>query len=180
MHEFWQKFVTSFQPVWECPFSRGILFGAAAVLLVLLFWQILKLIFFLCFGPRRCRYLLVSKEGGGEISVSSDAVSDAVRVQLESVKGIDVMRISLFRRGRGYRLELRCRYHGGPDIPGVPAIVDRLRPLLTERLKELFGIQNLSRIKFRVDSYDGPAAPMPQGPDVELAGTKIAGENKGI
>lgn len=157
--EFWRSLTAD-------NFSAGYLTGAGFVVGLLLLLLILRLLLKLCFRTRRASSVLVPCPDG-EISISRVAVEAAARQVMIEFPQIAVRKIQLYRDRKRYFLRLCCSFYPGEQ--GLPEIVEQIKPRMIEKLLKVFGIKNLSKIKFQIDELqtlsDGkpsPKDPVPQ------------------
>ena len=166
------RFLEIFREVWQVEFSRGALCAAGVFLAILIFYWILKIIIFCKFGRRRCSTVMVSREHG-DIVISADAVSAALRSELKQFCELDIRRILLFRKRKIYSVEIRCALVNNADNRGLPELHSLIEPLIKKRMADIFGLTEIDRIVLKVersrdydDLDDVPVSP--ELPDVSM------------
>ena len=144
------KFLEIFREVWQVEFSRGALCAAGVFLAVLILYWILKIIVFCKFGRRRCSTVTVSREHG-DIVISADAVSAALRSELSQFIELDIRRILLFRKRKIYSVEIRCALVKTAAGRGLPELHSAIEPLIKSRMADVFGLTEIDRIVLKVE-----------------------------
>lgn len=139
--EFWRQLT-------ENDFERGYLTGVGLALLLLLALLVLRLILKLMFRNRRSGVVVVSR-ADGDLVISRDAVESSARHVLNAFPQLDVRRIQLYRKGKRYSMTLICGYSAGEA--GIPELAEKLKPMLLEKFRTMFGIEHLSAIRIRVE-----------------------------
>lgn len=128
-------------------FNRGYLAALALVLALILVLMILKLMWFIAFRTRRASTVTVTHPDG-DIVVSREAIFEAVSRELFDYPELRLRKLRLFRRGKYYMLTLLCEFRGASGIPGM---AEELKSRLRERLKQLFGLENLKSVKIVIE-----------------------------
>ncbi len=142
--DFWKSLIGN-------EFDAGYLTGAAVVVGLLLLLLVLRLLIKLIFRVRRVSQVLIPRSDG-DITVSREAVEAAARQVMEEFSQLSVRRIQLFRDRKQYFLRLCCSFSAAEH--GLPEIIDKVKPRMIEKLRKVFGIENLSRIKFQIDELE--------------------------
>lgn len=146
--DFWKQLLNN-------DFNRGYFTALVLIVVVLALVLILRLILMLIFRRRRCRQVEV-KCDGGNLLISREAITDATRNELQRYPQLSVNRIHLYRTCHHYSLVINCNFDPGDDGgSGVPELADQIKPQLLALFKRLFGIENLDRIIFSVESLGG-------------------------
>ena len=147
------KFIEIFKEVWQVELYRGALLAVGVFFAMLLLYWILKIVFFCKFGKRRCSRISVDCERGN-IVVSANAVSAALRAELKSFPELAVNRVILFCKRARYSIEVRAtlvKYGNGRGLPELFALIE---PLVKCRMAEIFGVKELSGVVIRIDNSD--------------------------
>ena len=145
-----------FNEVWEVELYRGAILATGVFLTLLIFYWILKLILFCKFGRRRCSVVTVKRDHG-DIVISADAVSAAIRAELKSFSELDIRRIVLYCKRGVYSMEIRCALAKAAGKRGLPVLHSLIEPLVKLRMEEIFGLTEINKITLKVersDNYD--------------------------
>ena len=147
------KYLEMFNAMWQVDFYRGGLCALGGVLAVLILYWILKIIIFCKFGRRRCSTVTVRRENG-DIVVSADAVSSALRSELKPFGALEIHRVVLFRKRGVYSVEIRCALVKSQDKRGLPELYSLIEPLVKRRMEDVFGLTDISKIVLKVERSD--------------------------
>ena len=147
------KYLEMFNAMWQVDFYRGGLCALGGVLAVLILYWILKIIIFCKFGRRRCSAVTVRRENG-DIVVSADAVSSALRSELKPFSALEIHRVVLFCKRGVYSVEIRCALVKSQDKRGLPELYSLIEPLVKCRLADIFGLTDVGRIVLKVERSD--------------------------
>lgn len=168
------RFLEIFNEVWQKELYRGVLLATGTFFAVLLVYWILKIVFFCKFGKRRCSTVTIEREHG-DIVISANAVSAAIRAELKQFKELDIHRILLFCKRGVYSMEIRCDLVKTTLNRGLPELHSLIEPLVKLRMEDIFGLTALEQITLKVehsDSFDEFAddkiPDSPELPDVAM------------
>ena len=151
MENFTAKAAELAKIVWAEPLYRGALLATAVFVAILLIYWIIRIVCFFKFGKRRCVAVTVEKEQGN-IVVFTDAVTAVLRDELKSFAELDIRRIIIFRKRDAYFMELRCNYYKVEKFRGLPELFSEIEPLIKKRMKDIFGMENISAVDIRIDN----------------------------
>lgn len=147
------KFLEIFNEVWKVELYRGALLATGVFLAILILYWILKIIVFCKFGRRRCSTVVVKREHG-DIVISADAVSGAIRAELKSFPELEIRRIVLFSKRGVYSMEIRCALVKTAENRGLPVLHSLIEPLVKRRMEDIFGLTDISKIVLKVERSD--------------------------
>ena len=147
-------------PLWSTPidthFHQGYRVGVVLTLVVLVVISLLLRI--RRFLRRRCRE--VTRKGeNGTLTIAASAVADAVETLLADVEELAIDSCRLYRRRTHMVLEVRCRWEQtGGDLTSQ---IEEARRRVLEMLHTTFGLEQITRVDFRLSGVAGKGAPMP-------------------
>lgn len=161
---FWENY----RYLWEGDFNRGYICGVALVLLIVLLMLAIRLIVSIAFRTRRCKELTVSVPDG-DVVVSLSALADCVMATLRSFPALQVRDVRLYRSGGTYWLELFSAFDASGAM-NFPNEISAVKQQIFEALKNTFGIDNVRKIRIRVEELSGvPSHALPEQSDIEPA-----------
>ena len=147
-------------PLWTSPidahFHQGYRVGVILTLVVLLVISLLLRV--RRFLRRRCRE--VTRKGeNGTLTIAASAVADAVETLLADVEELTITSCRLYRRRAHMALEIRCRWEqAGGELTSQ---IEEARRRVLEMLHGTFGLEQITRVDFRLSGVAGKGAPMP-------------------
>lgn len=142
----------------ENDFNRGYLAGAGFVLGLLVLFVVIRLVLMFLFRRHRCSQIVVPSPAG-DLTIGHNVIEGTARRVLRNIGELDVRRIRLYRKRKSYSLLLCCTFFDGGK--GVPEIAEGIRNEIRDTLQNLFGINSLRRIDFRVEEQ-GDSLPAPE------------------
>lgn len=157
--------------LWCDDFNRGYFVAVLIIVAFLVIWSLLRLILVILFRTRRCSVITVPRKDG-DLIISSVAVTDAVRQELKSFPQLGAGKIQLYRNKTIYSMMLFCTFDSSSSV-GLPELTDQLKPKIQEMLKNTFGIDNLKKIKIKVESWSYSESGIVNSAESQPAGTDL-------
>ena len=151
-------------PLWTTPidahFHHGYRVGVILTLVVLVLVSLL--LRFRRFLRRRCRE--VTRKGeNGTLTISASAVADAVETLLADLEGLAITSCRLYRRRTRMTLEIRCRWEAAGGE--LTTQIEEARRRVLDMLHNTFGLEQITRVDFRLSGVGGKGMPMTPQPD---------------
>lgn len=131
-------------------FNRGYLCALALLAALLFIMMMMKLVWWLIFRERSCSRLTISRSDG-DIIVSRNALCSAVENELRAVPALKVRKIRIFQHGNGYSITLLAGFDGSGNVSEQ---IDKVKPLVTKTLRDIFGVENVRRVKVVIENLE--------------------------
>ena len=151
----------AFGEMWKCEFSRGVICGLAGYIVLVL---LVHLVFAICRRRKKCAFLFIAAPCGN-IAVSLKAVTEALRQGLAGFTQLEITRIAVYLRKKGYIFEVRGRFKMGES--GARELYTALADAVKSRMRTVFGLDNIVRVDLKIEAYAG-------GPEAAVAATVAA------
>lgn len=147
--DFMDKALEVFNELWAVELYRGVILAVGGLLALLIVYWIIKLIVFVKFGRHRCSSVSVKNERGS-IVASCETITAVLRSELKKFPELEIRRILIFCKRGVYSMELRCVYFKVENFRGVPELFAAMEPLIRERMKDIFGLDNIAKVDIRI------------------------------
>lgn len=144
--------IENFKALWADDFCRGAISALAIIVAVSLLYLILKLLFWLKFRKRRCHEIEIDLPEG-KVKISENALTAALRSELAGFSQLDIRKILIYSRKNKYFFVIRTTFSDRDGSTGMPELFAAAKPLLIQRMQELFGVSQLDDITFIVEKF---------------------------
>ena len=85
--------------------------------------------------------------------IAKDAIEAALRCELARFRELNVRKIVLFYYKKSYQMEIYASYNSSESEANLVGLFASIRPLLLEKLRQLFGVDSLEDLVLKVERF---------------------------
>lgn len=137
---------------WTTEFQKGATVAGVTIFSLILLYAVVRMLLSLHFGRQRCTEITVEQEHG-RIVIAKDAIEAALRCELARFRELNVRKIVLFYYKKSYQMEIYASYNSSESEANLVGLFASIRPLLLEKLRQLFGVDSLEDLVLKVERF---------------------------